>query len=317
MELICNPQKKWWFWIFVPMAPGNYGSFHHLQADDVKADNCSDFHCLFHCGFHQWPIRRRGMFHRNLPDGKDPNVQSPPGACWETTNPGGFLQLIQRFESLYRRSRIIYQIGLLRSGVMMNYQPKPCTFFRGNLQIFPSYVCIKFEFPPSHGSHLSNDPCRYKCRDCSERCEVDELRSWFSHFLIWGTAPWCFGFGQKESRQIGDPRLSFSDTSRKLPAIKLCKLYGFLNNKQVCSRVYLICIRIGIGFRRTIWNSLTFGFFTWILFPSPLCHYEPLGLFAVSLLTQACADWQKIRLCVFLLAHLRKHSDQCVSPTQG
>ena len=67
-----------------------------------------------------------------------------------------------------------------------------------------------------------------------------------------GQLPGASGLDRKNPGKIGDPRLSFSDTSQKLLAIKLCKLYGFLNNKQVCNRVYLICIGIRIVFRRTI-----------------------------------------------------------------
>lgn len=76
-----------------------------------------------------------------------------------------------------------------------------------------------------------------------------------------GQLPGASGLDRKNPGKIGDPRLSFSDTSQKLLAIKLCKLYGFLNNKQVCNRVYLICIGIRIVFRRTIWNSLNI----WVL----------------------------------------------------
>lgn len=164
------------------------------------------------------------------------------------------VQLIQRFESLYRRSRMIYQIGLLRSGVMKKKaNPNHALFSKEVSNIFHIMFASSFESPRSHGSHWSNDPCRYKCRDFSR----EMLRESSLVLRVW-------------TERI-QAKLGIQDSaSPTLP--KSYQLLSYVNytDSWTSNRVYLICIRIRIMFRRTIWNSLTYGFFTWILFPSPL-----------------------------------------------
>lgn len=237
------------------MAPGNYGSFHHLQADDVRADNCSDFHCLFHCGFHRWPRHHRGMFHRNLLDGKDPNVQSPPGVCWETTNPGGLIGSVDSevWKFVPQKSNDLSNRTFTFRGHEKKTNPNHALFSKEVSKIFHIMFASSFESPRSHGSHWSNDPCRYKCRDCSR----EMLRESSLVLRVW-------------TERI-QAKLGIQDSaSPTLP--KSYQLLSYVNytDSWTSNRVYLICIRIRIMFRRTIWNSLTYGFFTWILFPSPL-----------------------------------------------
>ena len=98
------------------------------------------------------------------------------------------VQFIQRFESLYRRSRMIYQIGLLRSGVMKKKPTQTMHFFPRKSPKF-SILCLHQVLNPPEvmGPIEVMTPVVTSAEIVPERC--------------WGRAPWCFGFGQKESRQ--------------------------------------------------------------------------------------------------------------------